>query len=156
MYQCTEVHQFVALWLPIGHVVRHAEQFALQMNGLLRPKATFEAGLRGCPVSGRFVKLRQPAAREYDSQPPIVLPFGGNCHKTAPEQGLKCPHQSRSVHHHRLGQLNHRQARIAAQGPENAELRGRDAGLRQMTLVKLRNVPRGLTEGETVVALMIL
>lgn len=156
MHQCTEVHKFVALWLPIGHVVRHAEQFALQMHGLLRPKATFKAGLSSCPMSGCFVKLRQPAAREYDSQSPIVLPCCGNCHKSAPEQGLKCPHQSRPVHHHRLGQLGHRQTRTVAQRAEDAELRGRDAGLGQMTLVKLRNMPRGLTEGETVVALMIL
>jgi hypothetical protein len=155
-YQCSEVHQFVALWLPIGQVARHAKQFASQMSGLLRPKTTFEAGLRSCPVSNRLVKLRRPPTREYDPQSPIALPFGRSRHKAAPVQRLKCPHQGRSVHHHRPGQLGHRQARTAAQRPENAELRWRDAGLGQITLVKLRNVPRGLPEGETVVALKII
>jgi hypothetical protein len=42
--------------------------------------------------------------------------------------------------------------RATAQRAENAELRRRDADLGLMSLVKLRNVPRGLTEGETVVA----
>ncbi|MGF6759465.1 hypothetical protein P3T16_006897 [Paraburkholderia sp. GAS42] len=154
-YRCTEVNQFVALWLPFGQFARHAEQFTSQMSCLLLPKVTFETGLRSCPVSGRFVKLRAPSPREHDPQSPIALLFGRSNHQSTPEQGLKRPNESRSVHHHRLGQFSHSQIRTTTQRPENAELRGRDADLGQMTLVKLRNVSRGLTKGETVVVLKI-
>lgn len=155
-HQCAEVNQFVALWLPFGQIARHAEQFVTQMSCLLLPKAMFEAGLRSCPVSSRFVKLRKPSPGEYDAQSPIALPFRRGSHQSTPEQGFKQPDESRSVHHHRLGQFSHSQIRATTQGPENAELRGRDAHLGQMTLVKLRNVSRGLAKGETVVFLKII
>ncbi len=150
-YQCAEVHQFVALCLAFGQVARHAEQFISQISCLLLAKATFEAGLRSCPVRRRFLMLRRPFPGEYDAQSPVALPFSRCGHQGTPEQGLKRPDESRSVHHHRLGQFGHGQIRTTAQCPENAELRGRDAGLGQVVLVKLRNVSRGLPKGETVV-----
>jgi hypothetical protein len=107
-------------------------------------------------VSSRFVELRRPSPGEYDAQPPIALPFGGSNHQSAPEQGFKRPDESRSVHHHRLGQFGHGQIRATTQDPENAELRGRDAGLGQMTLIEIRNVSGGLAESETVVVLKII
>jgi hypothetical protein len=155
-HQCTEVNQFVTLWLPFGQVSRHAEQFTTQMSCLLLPKATFEAGLCSCPVSSRFVKLRRPSAGEYDAQSPIALSVGRSSHEFTPEQGFKRPNESCSVHHHCFGQLSHSQIRTTAQRPENAELRGRDAGGGHITLVKLRYVPRGLAKGETVVVLKII
>jgi hypothetical protein len=150
------VNQFVALWLPFGQLARHAEQFTSQMSCLLLPKATFEAGLRSCPVSGRFVKLRRPSPGEDDAQSPIALPLGRGSHQATPEQGFKRPNESRSVHHHRLGQFSHSQIQTTTQDPENAELRGRDADLGQMTLVKTRNVSRGLAKGKTVIILKII
>jgi len=125
-HQRIAVHEFVAVWLPFGYVARHAEQFGSQMSGLLLPKASLEAGLRSCPVNGRFVKLRQPCSRKYNPKSPMALPFGRSHHKATLEQRFECAHERRSIHHHRLGEPGHRQARIAAQRPENAELRGRD------------------------------
>lgn len=123
---------------------------------MLLPKATFEAGLRSCPVSGRFVKLRSPSPGEYDAQSPIALLFGRSNRQSTPKQRFKRPNESRSVHHHRHGQFSHSHFRTTAQRPENAELRGRDTDLGQMTLVKLRNVSRGLAKSETIVVLKII
>ncbi|MGF6597773.1 hypothetical protein P3T23_002490 [Paraburkholderia sp. GAS448] len=150
------MNQFVALGLPFGQVGRHAEKFTTQMSCLRLPKALLEAGLRSCPVSSRFVELRRPSPGEYDAQSPLALPFGRSNHQSTPEQGFKCPNEGRSVHHHRLGQFSHSQIRTTTQRPENAELRGRDADLGQMTLVELRNVSRGLAKGETVVTMKII
>ncbi|MGF6991775.1 hypothetical protein P3T25_000114 [Paraburkholderia sp. GAS32] len=131
------MNQSVALWLSFGQVARHAKQFTSQMRCLLRAKTTFETGLRRCPMSGRFVELRYPSSGEYDSQSPIALRFGRSNHEATPKQGFKRSNEGRSVHHHRFGQLGHRQIRTTTQRFEDAELRGRDAGLRQMTLIEL-------------------
>jgi hypothetical protein len=147
------MHEFVVFLLPYRPVARHAEQFASQMSCLLLPKATFEAGLRSCPVSRRFAQLGQASPGEYDAQSSIALLFGGSNHEATAEQRFEYPHESRSVHYHRFSQLDHRQFRTTTQRAENAELRGRDADLGQMTLVKLRDVSSGLADGEAVVAL---
>lgn len=131
------MNKSVALGLSFGQVARHAKQFTSQMRCLLLAKTAFETGLRCCPMSSRFVELRQSSSGEYDSQPPIALRFGRSKHEAAPEQGFKRSNEGRSVHHHRFGQLGHRQIRTATQCSEDAELRWRDADLRQMTLVKL-------------------
>jgi hypothetical protein len=109
MQQCNEVNRLIALWLPFGQIARHAEQFASQMSCLLLPKALLEYGLRGCPVSGSFVKLRGPSRGQFDAQPPISWPVSRSGHESTPKQGFKRPDESRSVHHHRLGQISHRQ-----------------------------------------------